>query len=283
MKLLIAVDGSKYGRWATEWAARLPLANRERLTALHVVDLTALTAPLVPYPAPAWDAPYIKKETMRLEALAKTVAKETKLLLAKVGLKGRVLVEHGGTASRILGHAKGAGTLVVLGSRGLDALDRVMLGSVSTKVVHHAGGPVLVVKEPGRPIRNMVLATDGSRASEKALQFVIRHVRPRGNSGPACEVAVLHAMPFLRYPELKDAGHAIVDRAARLLEAAGFRAEPVFKIGHPADEILTFAERRKSDLIVTGARGRGAVARFLLGSVSTKLIQHSHCSILVVR
>lgn len=283
MKLLIAVDGSKYGRWATDWAARLPLANRERATALHVVDLSALTAPLVPYPAPAWDAPYIKKETLRLEAQAKTVAKETKHLLAKVGLKGRVLVEHGGTASTILRHAKGAGTLVVLGSRGLDALDRVMLGSVSTKVVHHADGPVLVVKEPGRPIRKIVLATDGSRASEKALQFVVRHVRPRGNSGPACDVAVLHAMPFLRYPELKDAGHAIVERAAGLLEAAGFRAEPVFKIGHPVDEILTLAERRKSDLIVAGARGRGAVARFLLGSVSTKLIQHSHCSILVVR
>ncbi len=283
MKLLIAVDGSKYGRWATDWAARLPLVNRERVAALHVVDLTALTAPLVPYPAPAWDAPYIKKETLRLEAQAKAVAKETKHQLAKVGLKGRVVVEHGGTASSILGHAKGAGTLVVLGSRGLDALDRVMLGSVSTKVVHHAAGPVLVVKEPGRPIRNMVLATDGSRASEKALQFVLRHVRPRGNGGPVCEVAVLHAMPFLRYPELKAAGHAVVDRAARMLEAAGFRAEPVFKIGHPADEILTFAERRKSDLIVTGARGRGAVARFLLGSVSTKLLQHSRCSILVVR
>jgi nucleotide-binding universal stress UspA family protein len=63
----------------------------------------------------------------------------------------------------------------------------------------------------------------------------------------------------------------------------GYRVEPVFKIGNAAEEILKFAERRKSDMIVTGARGHGAIARFLLGSVSTKLVQHSHCSILVVR
>lgn len=283
MNILVAVDGSKYGKWALDWARLLPLQKPDRLTALHVVDLGALAAPLIPYPAPAWDAPYIKKETARLEAQAKTVVKETKRVLAAGKVRGRVLVEHGSAAARILDLAKNAGTLVVLGSRGLDALDRVMLGSVSTKVVHHAAGPVLVVKEPPRRIRNIVLATDGSRASDKALRFLLHQMRARPNGGATIQVAVLHAMPLLRYPELKEAGHAIVDRAAVQLEAAGYRVEPVFKIGHAADEILTFAERRKSDLIVTGARGRGAVARFLLGSVSTKLVQHSHCSILVVR
>lgn len=283
MNILIAVDGSKYGRWAAEWAGRLTLRKPERVTALHVVDLGALAGPLIPHSAPAWDAPYIKKETARLETQAKVVAKDTKQLFARLGLKGRVLVEHGSTASIILDHAKKAGTLIVLGSRGLDAMDRFMLGSVSTKVVHHAGGPVLVVKQPARPIRKIVLATDGSRASEKALQFLLHHYRPQGNGAASCEVAVLHAMPLLRYPELKEAGHAVVDRVAVQLEAAGYRAEPVFKIGHAAEEILKFSERRKSDLIVTGARGRGAVARFLLGSVSTKLVQHSRCSILVAR
>ena len=283
MKILIAVDGSKFGRWAMEWAGRLPLQRREAVTALHVVDLGALAAPLVPHPAPAWDAPYLKKETARLETQAKSVVKETKHLLTKLGLKGRVLIEHGSTASRILDHAKTAATLVVLGSRGLDALDRVMLGSVSAKVVHHAAGPVLVVKQPLRQLRKIVLATDGSRASEKALQFLLHHCRSQRQGAAAVDVAVVHAMPLLRYPELKEAGHALVDRAAAQLEAAGFRAEPVFKIGQAADEILTFAERRKSDLIITGARGRGAIARFLLGSVSTKLIQHSRCSVLVVR
>ena len=283
MNIVVAVDGSKYGKWAVEWANRLALQKPERITALHVVDLTALTAPLMPHPAPAWDAPYIKQETARLESQAHTVVKETKRLLARFKPAGRVVVEHGSAASKILDHAKSAGTLVVLGSRGLDALDRFMLGSVSTKIVHHAAGPVLVVKEPPRRIRRIVLATDGSKASDKALQFLLRHYRAQVRGGPPCDVTVLHAMPLLRYPELKASGHALVDRAAAQLKEAGYRVEPVFKIGHPADEILKFADRRKSDLIVTGARGRGVLARFLLGSVSTKLVQYSRCSTLIVR
>jgi nucleotide-binding universal stress UspA family protein len=55
------------------------------------------------------------------------------------------------------------------------------------------------------------------------------------------------------------------------------------KLGHPADEVIKMADRHKADLMVTGAKGLGAIARFFLGSVSTKLIQHSSCSMLVVR
>jgi nucleotide-binding universal stress UspA family protein len=54
-------------------------------------------------------------------------------------------------------------------------------------------------------------------------------------------------------------------------------------LGHPADEIMKAAERHGTDLVVCGAKGLGAVARFFLGSVSTKLVQHSACSVLVVR
>jgi nucleotide-binding universal stress UspA family protein len=43
------------------------------------------------------------------------------------------------------------------------------------------------------------------------------------------------------------------------------------------------ASQQKADLIVMGAKGLGAVARFLLGSVSTRVVQHSSCSVLVVR
>lgn len=283
MQVVVAVDGSKYGKWALEWAQRLPLQHRDGLTVVHVVDTAKLATPWLPTPAPAWDAPYLKKETARLEAHARTVVKETKRALAATGVKGEVVVEHGATATQILAHAKSAGALVVLGSRGLDALDRVMLGSVSTKVIHQATGPVLVVKESPRRIRRIVLATDGSRAAEKAVRFLIHQTRGRTGVGAGIEVAVLYAMPLLAYPELKDAGNALIARTAVQLEAVGYRVEPVFKIGQPAEEVLSFAERRKSDLIVTGARGRGALARMFLGSVSTKLVQHSHCSILVVR
>jgi nucleotide-binding universal stress UspA family protein len=283
MKIVVAVDGSKYGRWATDWVARLPLVDVKQVTALHVVDLTSLKMPLVPHPVPAWDAPYVRKETERLEERAAQVVKETRARFASLKIQATVLSEHGPVAETILQQASGAGRLTVIGSRGLDALDRFMLGSVSTKVIHHAKGSVLVVREPARPIRRIVYATDGSKPSLKALRFLQRQLIPKKDKGPAIEVAVLYAMPLLKYPELKEPGHRLVETAAAKLDQAGYLVEPVFKIGHPADEIIKFAERRQSDVIVTGARGRGAIARFLLGSVSTRLVQHSPCSVLVVR
>lgn len=283
MKILVAVDGSKYGRWATDWTAQLPLADVKKVTALHVVDLSALKMPLVPHPVPAWDAPYVRKETERLEERAKQVVKETRARFATLKVKATVLSKHGSVASTILQQANVSGTLTIIGSRGLDALDRFMLGSVSTKVIHHAKGSVLVVREPARPLRRIVYATDGSQASLKALHFLQRQFAPKQGTDKPIEVAVLYAMPLLKYPELKEPGHRLVESAAAKLEQAGYLVEPVFKIGHPADEIIKFAERRQRDLVVTGARGRGAIARFLLGSVSTRLVQHSHCSVLVVR
>jgi nucleotide-binding universal stress UspA family protein len=163
-----------------------------------------------------------------------------------------------------------------------------MLGSVSTQVTLHAPCSVLVVKQPPRPIRSLLLAVDGSKASDKALQFLLRRMRPREpvtryalRVTTNIEVTVIHVMPFLRYPELKEAAKALVGRCADRLGAAGYRVIEAPKLGNPAEELIKAS--RQSDLIVAGAKGLGAVARFFLGSVSTKLVQHSSSSVLVVR
>ncbi len=287
MDVLLAVDGSKYGRWATEWVARLPLTTPIRLRALHVVDVRSFQAPLAPHPVPVWNETFIQTEVRRREKQGKIVARDTKALLSALGLRGKVVVARGLVAPTILKHARKRGMLIVLGSRGLSALDRFMLGSISGKVIHHAPCSVLVVKQPPRLVRRILLATDGSRSSEKALQFLRRNLMPLerrpDRTSRTIEVAVMHVMPFLRYPELKKAGKAIVRHSAERLAADGFQTEEISKLGHPAEEILKYVERENVDLIVTGARGLGAMARFFLGSVSTNLVQHSPCSVLVVR
>jgi nucleotide-binding universal stress UspA family protein len=53
--------------------------------------------------------------------------------------------------------------------------------------------------------------------------------------------------------------------------------------GKPAEEIMKVASIQHADLIVMGAQGLGAVARFLIGSVSTRVVQHADCAVLVVR
>jgi nucleotide-binding universal stress UspA family protein len=175
--------------------------------------------------------------------------------------------------------------LLALGSRGLDALDRFMLGSVSTHAIHHVSCSVLVVREAPRAIRRVVLAIDGSTASKRAVQFLLKTMSPqtRAAAQEPITVTVTHAMPFLNYPELREAGKGIVDECSAKLLRAGYRVEQASTIGNPADEVLKAAEKHKADLIVTGAKGLGAVGRFLLGSVSTRVVQHAHCSVLVVR
>jgi len=54
-------------------------------------------------------------------------------------------------------------------------------------------------------------------------------------------------------------------------------------VGDPADMILDEAKVRDADLIVVGSRGLNAAQRFLLGSVSPKVVSHAHCPVLIVR
>lgn len=285
MQVLVANDGSKYGRWALEWMARLPLAEPPSVKVIHVLDLGTLRAPFMLQPVVAGTERYMKAEVAKFITQAKRAKTESAALLKSLRLNGRVLSERGSVAATIVKTASRGVQLVAVGSRGLDAIDRFMLGSVSTHVIHHVACSVLVVREATRAIRRLVLAVDGSTASKRALQFLLKSMsaggRPRGDA--PVTVIVTHAMPFLNYPELREAGNAIVEDCSAKLVRAGYRTEEVATIGNPADEILKVADTHKADLIVTGAKGLGAVGRFLLGSVSTRVVQHAHCSVLVVR
>ena len=285
MNVLVATDGSKYGKWALEWVARLPLAQAPTVKVLQVLDVGALRAPFLVQPVVAGTERYIREEIARMEAQAKKTKQDATKQMKDLRLSGRVSTERGPVSATIVRQANRGVQLVALGSRGLDALDRFMLGSVSTYAIHHASCPVLVVKEGPRPIRRIVLAIDGSAPSKKAVQFLIRTMRPWEDvpDQDAITVTIVHAMPFLKYPELREAGRAMVEQCANQLARAGYIVEQAPKLGNPADEILNVARQHKADLIVTGAKGLGAVGRFLLGSVSTRVVQHAHCSVLVVR
>lgn len=277
MKIVLAVDGSKHGQWSMQWLPSLPFVARPKVTAVHALDLAALKAPFMAQSMVAGNEPYIRAEVSRLEQQANRVSSETKDFLASAQLAGKVLVERGAPAPAILKHAR-RGDVIVLGSRGLTGLDRFVLGSVSQSVTLHAPASVLVVKQPPRVLHRVLLATDGSKSSTKAVRFLVEELRPEH-----IEVVLVHVIPFLRYPEVKEAGQALLDRDAERLVKAGYAVNGMLKLGHPADEIIKMADRQKVDLLVAGAKGLGAIARFFLGSVSTKVVQHSHCSVLVVR
>ncbi len=287
MNVLVATDGSKYGRWGLNWVAMLPFVEPIKVMALHVLDFRTVRALRGPFLSQAEGERYIQEEIQRMEARSAKALKEAKQQLASLNLTGTVRKEQGAVAPTILKRAPKRDGLLVVGSQGLDALDRFMLGSVSTDLIQHATCPVLVVKNEAASLRRITLAIDGSDASAKSLAFVLAKVQPDHSTGKGgrvpIQVTVIHVMPFLKYPELKEAGRRLVKQSAQKLIQAGFTAEAVCQLGKPAEEIMNVASKHRADLIVMGAKGLGAIARFLLGSVSTRVVQHSSCSVLVVR
>jgi nucleotide-binding universal stress UspA family protein len=276
MNVLVATDGSRYGRWGLNWVAKLPFVEPPRVTALYVLDRAVHSLPF-----------RTKLEMRRIEARSARTIAYTKKQLALLKLKGTVRREQGAVAPTILKRAPKQDGLLVVGNKGLGALDRFMLGSVSTKLIQHATCPVLVVKGEAVPLKRIALAIDGSPASAKALEFVRAVFEPDGSNGKGrhvpIHVSVVHVMPFMKYPEVKEAGRKLVDQSVQKLVKAGFTAEPVCQLGKPAEVIMEVATKHHADLIVMGAKGLDAVSRFLIGSVSTRVVQYANCSVLVVR
>jgi nucleotide-binding universal stress UspA family protein len=281
MNIVLAVDGSKYSRWATDWVHELPLVRPGRVTAVHVVNVAALRAPFMVQPTMIGCEGFIQAEAKRLETQAKQVATSTRKLLSWLRNGAKVMVKKGAVAPTILNQATGRGTLIVLGQRGVSNLDRFFLGSVSTQVSLHARCSVLVVKGPARPVRRMLLAVDGSKSSDQALQFLLKQMSPTSNG--RIEVQVLQVLPPFAYTREAMACVARTTRYAQKLETAGYIVKDTIRAGDPAEEIIKAAASFHADLLVVGAKGLSAVGRFLLGSVSSKLIRHSPSSILVVR
>jgi nucleotide-binding universal stress UspA family protein len=75
------------------------------------------------------------------------------------------------------------------------------------------------------------------------------------------------------------------DEVARLAEADGVKAVCVIRenVVSVVEAIVSFAEERRVDLIVLGTRGQSGFKKLLMGSVSSGVVTHAHCSVLVVR
>jgi len=76
---------------------------------------------------------------------------------------------------------------------------------------------------------------------------------------------------------------AIEDEAERIAKEKGVELKTKVAYGHPADVIIRFAEERNFDLIILAHKGHTLADRFLLGSTSDKVADHSKSSVLIVK
>lgn len=129
----------------------------------------------------------------------------------------------------------------------------------------------------------ILVPVDGSEYSGMAVEKVLDLAKKY-----KAEVTVLNVNSpisalFDTPKQSKKDAEGIAKKAAAPLAKARIKSKAVGAIGDPADEIITMAEKGKFDLIVMGSRGLAVSERFLVGSVTQKVVEHSPCSVLVVK
>ena len=136
--------------------------------------------------------------------------------------------------------------------------------------------------------KKVLVPLDGSKYSEKALERACELVNAF-NSKLILIYVVEKSIPVnlldrKEYMEiLHKFGNKTLQKANDLISKKGISAKTIIKEGNIATEIDKVVKSEKCDLVIVGSKGLGAVTRFLLGSVSTKLAQSSSCSVMIVK
>lgn len=139
-------------------------------------------------------------------------------------------------------------------------------------------------------MKHIVLAVDGSDPSNRALALAIEMA-----SKFDAELSLLHVLePLFVPPEPYGFNSGALDEASReygkqmlkdaleVAEKKGVRASTALLAGTPPEAIVEASNELGADLVVIGSRGQGRVGRFLLGSVSDRVLHQSKVPVLVV-
>jgi nucleotide-binding universal stress UspA family protein len=132
----------------------------------------------------------------------------------------------------------------------------------------------------------ILVAYDGSESAQRALV----HAAELATNGAAVSVISVaeplpqfgRAAPMMLPEEDEERRHEL-DDAKATLAAKGIEAAVVERKGDAATMIVDEAERESVDMIVMGTRGLNTTKRWLMGSVSSRVVQHAPCNVLVVR
>ena len=217
---------------------------------------------------------------------------------ASAGVLADVEVRYGSPARELLGAtADRHADLLVLGSHGRHGYERVVLGSVTSRILHTASCPVLVVPpgapaEPSHEFMTILCATDFSAAGNAALTFA----RVLAGSSAMTTLLLLHVV---EWPFGESVGDDPVSDLRRSLESQGQeqlehlaatlslvtpapQVDTVVLAGKPSREICATARTRNVELIALGVTGRGAIDLAVLGSTTHQVVRHAPCAVLTV-
>jgi nucleotide-binding universal stress UspA family protein len=302
-RILCPIDFSDYSRRALDHAVAIARSYKSSLTVLHVYSTSPIAAV---GPGGPVSLPILLTSTDRDQILA-----ETRAFVDVHGAQAipiEAAVREGNAVDGILEQAGlMKADLLVMGTHGHSGFERLLLGSVTEKVLRKASCPVMTVPRrvpdavPVGPTlyKRILCPVDFSESSIRALQYAMSMAQAADG-----EVIVLHVVEH--EPEnaadmaivAGNAGMTVGDflkgreeaLCRRLEEIPAARpkskschSEVLMTHGKPWREVLRVAAERQTDLIVIGVQGRGSADLLFFGSTTQHVVRGATCPVLTLR
>jgi nucleotide-binding universal stress UspA family protein len=287
-KILVPVDFSDFSDKAVEYAIFIAEKFCAEMTLLHAVIL--------------FEEDFDEKE--QLQAYEKIIQKKENERTKKLeshckaaetrGLRvNSALIRGVSTADSILNYISDKNfDLVVMGTHGRTGLKRLMLGSVTERVVGFSPIPVLTIhrdlKKPG--IKKILIPIDFSEHSKIAVKRGIAIAEEFNAALEFLHVVEMHDHPefyTINSDPILEANpgleHHITENMITLTGIPGEKATYSVKEGKVYKEIKMAAENNTIDLIVMATHGMSELEHFLVGSNSERVVRTASCPVLTVR
>ena len=294
MKIIVACDGSQQSKKAIELLKQLPIPDAQ-FQLINVAPVIEYDPEVIAKEAKekieAYNTDMLQKAKELLDDAKKLVEPDSKACEAKLieGSPAEVLIEESKDAD-----------LIVMGSRGLNPIKKIFLGSVSDALLRHAECSVLLYKEAkegeavGDPLK-VVVGYDDTPNSREACEFLKKFAPNQLNSVDLLAVMQTHFYYGMNYsstiletwPKQKQVLEESLEAMKRELEnqKASKNVGVTLKLDSydVAHEINDFAKEANAGLILVGSKGKNLIDRVFIGSVSNKLAHHGELPLLVVR
>jgi nucleotide-binding universal stress UspA family protein len=295
--MLIPLDGSQTAEQVLPYARFLAGKRKNPVELMGIIDIAAIATHISEARGRYLDTLVAESERASEEYL-KEVAKSFH------GINVKCTVLKGSPADVIIERAQSdKNTLVAMATHGRSGVERWLLGSVAEKVLRALTNPLLLVRagkggksEGETSLKSVIVPLDGSPLAETVLPCVVE-------LGKALNFEVIllraYAVPYQVYgtaedyylsnydellAQLKDEAVTYLEKKVGELKSQGLsRVSFVAPEGLGADEIISLGRKTPDNLIAMCTHGRSGVKRWVLGSVTEKVVRHSGDPVLVIR
>ena len=280
--ILVPLDGSALAERALPFARAIAQSSGAQLLLLHLARGRSTE------PEAEHEDPVPRLEAVRAALRAAGLQAELKLR--------ELDDETAGAAIARLALETGS-DLIVMSSHGRGGLGRWLYGSVADEVMRLASLPLIVVPAaskmdwPAQGRREILVSLDGSETGEASLSAAADLVRTLGGRLFLLRVVEIptalyaEGLAYTAYDpeaELEAAKAYLAETAARLRQE-GLDVQTSAEVEFPVSAIVALAQEREVDLIAMATHGRGGLARLVLGSVATGVLQRAGRPVLLVR